>query len=517
MMDNGIKRLVTPAMLHNAKNNIKGDIRLMIVSLVLNMLGMPVIMLGIMTDVGREFSNVRDYSYTDFWEFMSGLSMLFMLAAFFCGIGFAMNSFRYLYKKQYVDTMLSFPLGRKGRFLSDYFSGLAVYIAQFLPAFIITLIMDIAGHFIYDGRIFADGNCYVFDMQYSVGDVCTVFSSLLPRILMFGFGLIIVMAMAYTTAVFVISCTGKSNDNVFTVILFNGLLVGMLIKFPMIACDVLDDICSNGILEDRVINFTIPYFSPAGALFYLFYTVLEHAEKRVGSFLLWLPITAAVTAGYAFLTYLVYRRRKAEQTGKPVVFDLFFYALMAMAVSLALFVDLDEFSAIPLIFVAVACFVASVGRSRGFSTLGRDSVAFLVSVVFTAVMYMLSCGVLEAADAYVPPASAIDRIYMDYGGMNDSDHYYVNTDLFDVDDCTYLPYVSDRESIDIVRKLHRNSAAKGEFRRAYDDDSPYRTLTIVYKLKTGGKVIREYTVYGDELEMLYSIDYALKRDTSPRA
>lgn len=517
MMDNGIKRLVTPAMLHNAKNNIKGDIRLMIVGLVLNMLGMPVIMLGIMTDVGREFSNVRDHSYTDFWEFMSGLSMLFMLAAFFCGIGFAMNSFRYLYKKQYVDTMLSFPLGRKGRFLSDYFSGLAVYIAQFLPAFIITLIMDIAGHIVYDGRIFADGNCYVFDMQYNVGDVCTVFSALMPRILMFGFGLIIVMAMAYTTAVFVISCMGKSNDNVFTVILFNGLLVGMMVKFPMIACDILDDICSNGILREKVIDVTIPYFSPAGALFWLFYTVLEHAEKRVGSFLLWLPITAAVTAGYAFLTYLVYRRRRAEQTGKPVVFDLFFHALMCMAVSLALFIDLDEFTAIPIIFVAVACFVASVGRSRGFSNLGKDAVAFLVSVVFTAVMYMLSCGVLEAADAYVPPASAIDRVYMDYGGMNDSNHYYVNTDLFDVDDCTYLPYVSDRESIDIVRKLHKNSAAKGEFRRAYDDDSPYRTLTIVYKLKTGGKVIREYTVYGDELEMLYSLDYALKRDTSPRA
>ena len=147
---------------------------------------------------------------------------------------------------------------------------------------------------------------------------------------------------------------------------------------------------------------------------------------------MWLPITAAVTAGYAFLAYLVYRRRKAEQTGKPVVFDLFFHALMCMAVSLALFIDLDEFTVIPIIFVAVACFVASVGRSRGFSNLGGDSVAFLLSVVFTAVMYMLSCGVLEAADAYVPPASAIDRVYMDYGGRGDDSIYPVYYDIFDV-------------------------------------------------------------------------------------
>ena len=39
----------------------------------------------------------------------------------------------------------------------------------------------------------------------------------------------------------------------------------------------------------------------------------------------------------------------------------------------------------------------------------------------------------------------------------------------------------------------------------------YRNLTIIYELKTGGEVIRKYTVYGDELDMLYSLDDALKK------
>lgn len=65
------------------------------------------------------------------------ISIFCLAAAVLCGIIIAVNNFSYLYKKSQVDMIYSLPIKKKFKFLSDYASGLVIYIVPYIVACII--------------------------------------------------------------------------------------------------------------------------------------------------------------------------------------------------------------------------------------------------------------------------------------------------------------------------------------------------------------------------------------------
>lgn len=466
------KRIRIPAaVIHNAKLGIRKNRRLIIVCTILHLISEPVIMLYRYNYTMLSLSNDAVHDN----EMLYLLLAVFSFAALICGIGFAKNSFGYLYRKTDVDTALSFPLDRKWRFFSDFFSGLCAYLFTILPSFVISLGIAVMGHFYCDGRAYG-----IQSDRY--GEVCTEFSGYILLVLKLGAGLVTAMTMLYALTVLVFSCTGKSPDNLLLSAVVVVILFAATMVLPMAA--VAD--MGSGVRYDELCKYTVPYLSPIGAVIYLF-GLTDHREGLyLDNYPAYLVVSAAVCVLYTLAAYAVYRRRKAEHTGKPIVFDIFYYLTAGFAVMLSV-ISVRSSEAVPgvIIFLAVAVFVCSVIRARGFGRLAEDISCFVTSLLCSFAIALLLGMIGGEAERYVPNERKIERAYISRG-------YYTNRWVSNfggiVDDTDYSKEVCIRENIAGVTELHR-ALMKA------DDSEHYGRgqVCITYVLKNGIRISRNFS------------------------
>ncbi len=498
-MNTAKKPFFSKAMLHNGRQNIIANFKLMVVIFILHIMAAPMLIISAMIQM---FENGKAYD----------LDIYAVIAVFTTGMGAAaglicaLSVFSYLYKKTDVDMRMGLPMSTSQRFVSDFLSGLFIYIVPFAAAQIITWILMLIGHLGFDGKTF-----YIHSsddpIEVTSSWTCDLFSTAAPYLWRGIIGGILLMIMFYTVTVFVASLCG----NIFESIGYN-ILLNVLV--PLVAYMLISAVIDNapGVSIDRYAYKTISLCGPFGgvvglvmslnAIFYEDDIAVYSAYYTYPQWcLLFLLITVLLGAG----TYLIYRKRKAEDTGKPVVFGVFYHVILTMAmfcICYSFMID-DGAEVIPMLIVtAVVYFVFHVVRNRGFGHIIKGIVIYVLTMGVASGSYML----IRNTDgfgigSYVPAPSSVKCVYIPYTGFNDQSQGELA--YFDIYGSAPTK-LTQPENIQTITELHSEYIEKrnnNELNNIYTQQ-----LEVVYRLKSGKMVYRFISLDEDAMARFIKMD-----------
>ena len=486
-------------MLHNGRQNIIANFKLMVVIFILHIMAAPMLIISAMIQM---FENGKAFD----------LDIYAVIAVFTTGMGAAaglicaLSVFSYLYKKTDVDMRMGLPMSTSQRFVSDFLSGLFIYIVPFAAAQIITWILMLIGHLGFDGKTF-----YIHSnddpIEVTSSWTCDVFSTAAPFLWRIIIGGILLMVMFYTVTVFVASLCG----NIFESIGYN-ILLNILV--PLVAYMLISAVMDNapGVSIDRYAYKTIslcgPFGGVAGLVLSLNDIYYEDNNRIFAAYYtypqwcgLFLLITVLLGAG----TYLIYRQRRAEDTGKPVVFGAFYHVILTMAmfcICYSFMID-DGAEVIPMLIVtAVVYFVFHVVRNRGFGHIIKGIVIYVLTMGVASGSYML----IRNTDgfgigSYVPAPSSVKCVYIPYTGFNDQSQGELA--YFDIYGSAPTK-LTQPENIQTITELHSEYIEKrnnNELNNIYTQQ-----LEVVYRLKSGKMVYRFISLDEDAMARFIKMD-----------
>ena len=498
-MNTAKKPFFSKAMLHNGRQNVITNFKLMVIIFILHIMAMPMLIISAMIQM---FENGKAFD----------LDIYAVIAVFTTGMGAAaglicaLSVFSYLYKKTDVDMRMGLPMSTSQRFVSDFLSGLFIYIVPFAAAQIITWILMLIGHLGFDGKTF-----YIHSsddpIEVTSSWTCDLFSTAAPYLWRGIIGGILLMIMFYTVTVFVASLCG----NIFESIGYN-ILLNVLV--PLVAYMLISAVIDNapGVSIDRYAYKTISLCGPFGgvvglvmslnAIFYEDDIAVYSAYYTYPQWcLLFLLITVLLGAG----TYLIYRKRKAEDTGKPVVFGVFYHVILTMAmfcICYSFMID-DGAEVIPMLIVtAVVYFVFHVVRNRGFGHIIKGIVIYVLTMGVASGSYML----IRNTDgfgigSYVPAPSSVKCVYIPYTGFNDQSQGELA--YFDIYGSAPTK-LTQPENIQTITELHSEYIEKrnnNELNNIYTQQ-----LEVVYRLKSGKMVYRFISLDEDAMARFIKMD-----------
>lgn len=463
------------------RNDVAGNKKLLIVNIVLQTLGLPVIsVIGLImayletlenTDANMELQNVIEAGCIPF----GCLGLVTFCVSLFLGMIIAMFHFSYLYKKSITDMNYALPLSGTQRFFADFLSGLTVYIAPFIGAVILSVaILGIGTPFL------------------PLKDFWESF----PIILQALFIILTAMILYYSLSVLAISFCGNTFEAIFSIISFNCLIPAAIACVWMAMCNSETyGIDSAAIMMKNIFTST----SPIGSISF-FANYVAEAEYYSNSFnyyrslyFKWIIITLAVSMLYTLAAYLLCRFRKAEDVSKPYVYKTAFYAIMTMAVFcvLSLFISLGAFLGAGIVICAVGWFIMEVITRRGFKKFWQAGIGFAASVISV----LLICQLCKVTNGFgiaksVPSSISIESVSIRAGDFID-----------DYNDIRYRDKDVIKASIELQKELidrHFNF-----------DDYEYETIesekvnnalfdnneiTFNYSTLTGSSILRTYSV-----------------------
>lgn len=489
--------LITKAMLHNAKMNVRSNRKLLMVLFFLHLAALPLILIMLIYNIlAHGMNDVEAYAI------IGGFSTCAAAAA---GILCALSAMPYLYKKSVVDMHYSLPMTTLQRFLSDFFSGLFVYIAPFLASELISAVLMLTGHLLCDGRTFIRDEPGTIESWN-----CTIFQDCAELTFKGIVGAVALMLMFYTLTVLVASCCGSLFEAVCYTVFANGFIPGMTAAVIWSSVGYV-----RGLEEEVYLARFIPYTSPIGGAIGLvlslensFYLSVDSGYVTAPASLTfgkWLVIFLIVTAVFGVVSYLIYRKRKAEDTGTPVVFGAFYHIIMTMCMVTIIFLFLSDNSAdmdmlFPMIIVtAMIYFVFTVIRNRGFARFGRGVAAYAATVILSfGAWYVIGATEAFGAGKWLPAPESVSKAYISYNGYYNAARKYNDFGGFGTYSDTYVPVISDSENIKALTEAHSlliNDNANG-----------MSNLRIMYKMKTGNYIVREYTLTAAAKDIISRID-----------
>lgn len=493
------KPFFSKAMLHNGRQNIIANFKLMVVIFILHIMAAPMLITAAMIQI-NETGQLADLdTYAVIAVFTTGLGAA-------AGLICALSVFSYLYKKTDVDMRMGLPMSTSQRFVSDFVSGLFIYIVPFIAAQIFTWILLLIGHLGFDGKTF-----YIYSnddpIEVTSSWTCDVFSTAAPFLWRIIIGGILLMVMFYTVTVFVASLCG----NIFESIGYN-ILLNVLV--PLVAYMLISAVMDNapGVSIDRYAYKTISLCGPFGgvaglvmSLNAIFYeddiTVYSAYYTYPQWCLLFLLITVLLGSG----TYLIYRKRKAEDTGKPVVFGAFYHVILTLSmfcICYAFLVD-DGSEIVPmLIITAVVYLVFHVVRNRGFGHILKGIAAYVITIFVAAGSFLL----IEKTEGfgigtYVPDPASVKCVYIPYTGFNEQSQGELA--YFDIYSKTPTK-LTQSENIQTVTDMHKRYIELMKNDQLNYDFS--QQIEVIYKLKTGKTVFRFITLDEESIKKLMAMD-----------
>lgn len=498
-MNDTKKKFFSKAMLHNGRQNVITNFKLMVIIFILHIMAMPMLIISAMIQM---FENGKAFD----------LDIYAVIAVFTTGMGAAaglicaLSVFSYLYKKTDVDMRMGLPMSTSQRFVSDFLSGLFIYIVPFAAAQIITWILMLIGHLGFDGKTF-----YIHSnddpIEVTSSWTCDVFSTAAPFLWRIIIGGILLMVMFYTVTVFVASLCG----NIFESIGYN-ILLNILV--PLVAYMLISAVMDNapGVSIDRYAYKTISLCGPFGgvvglvmSLNAIFYeddiTVYSAYYTYPQWCLLFLLIIVLLVIG----TYLIYRKRKAEDTGKPVVFGAFYHVILTLSmfcICYAFLVD-DGSEIVPmLIITAIVYLVFHVVRNRGFGHILKGIAAYVITIVVAAGTFLL----IEKTEGfgigtYVPDPASVKCVYIPYTGFNEQSQGELA--YFDIYSKTPTK-LTQPENIQTVTDMHKRYIELMKNDQLDYDFS--QQIEVIYKLKTGKTVFRFITLDEESIKKLMAMD-----------
>ncbi len=486
---NSSGKFFSKAMLHNGIMGFKHNFKQAVVLFVLHMAAAPLTISMVMaTILTKGDPDVDGYAV---------IAVLTTGAAALAGILCALSAMPYLYKKTVVDMRLSLPMTTLQRFVSDFISGLCVYVLPFMAASVFSLLLTLAGHIACDGK--------TFYRNYSLnpGWECHIFEQSAPLLIKGIIGGILLMIMFYTLTLMISCCCGSVFECVCYTLLANGLIPGSI---AMAVYALLNDV--YGLVPESYLAMTLPYTSPVGGCIGLVFalqsgfenTVLNTSVPTSITYGKWLVIFGLVTVVYIICTYLIYRKRNAEDTGNPIVYSALFHVIMTLGTACivyAFMVDGDNVAPM-IIITAIIYFVFSVIRRRGFKKFWRSAVSYICTMLvclgsYTVVVMTEAFG----AKNYVPNASAVSAAYLDYAGTYEAS-LNVAFSGFDRYSGDVPLKITDRDALEIITDVHRMAL----------DFSWERTknFEIMYRMKSGRLVVRKYSLTDEAIMKLSELD-----------
>lgn len=473
-------------------SKLSDDMKLFISNLFFQLLCLPVIAGVLLREYYFENLNIEyDDSEIVPFIFIAVISFLLSVAM---GVIIPMMNFRYLYNKSLVDMNYSLPLNNRQRFFADFFSGLSVYI---IPALI--------------GAAVAVTELLIGSAFIDISDVLKYMSEYIRM----GTIVIAGMILLYTLSVFAIGFAGSTFEALFSIAAVN-------IMIPAFICITWFNIVNAahfGLSEEAIIkNFAFFTTSPAGAVGYFVHSASVSSFNRYSSSLTdsmyfnFMIRTLLFTAAVVFVTYQLYKRRKAEDVSKPYVYKAFYYAIMSVAVycifSLLNMTKLSSGILAAFIISGILWFVMEVIRRRGFKRFWTAAVSF--GVTSAAVL----C-VIKAIDAThglgrakaIPSASSVTDVEIELFSFIDSKNVFHDKQIIN-------------DAIELNKELVDRHFRYDEYEYELSDYDPdmytgNRThkgkyildetdITITYYTGSGSAMIRTYLVPSEMLTKLVS-------------
>lgn len=499
---------------HNGLWNIRNCMKLTVIIFILHLIAAPSVLISALYNITNHISDTPSDSSLVIAMCATGVAGAL-------GILIAFMNFGSLYNKNKADMYLSAPLSMKQRFFSDYLSGLASYIIPFIAAQIPTLILFAVGHFGFDGKeimLYYSGN----DGPVEYTTTCDLFGLIFPMYCRIAVGGILAMIMLFTLTVLILTCCGALFDGIVHTVLINAF-AGLSIA---LSCHTIYN-AYFAIDLNRFFYPLISWTSPAGAVVMLFMGLGTDAETKLFDYVcipLWewaLGVIVNIAVNFA-LAYHFYRKRRAEQITKPVVFRPI-YSLMAVLMLITVFAVafndafVNGFSnrsyVLTVFFVSFLIYMLfEIISNRGMKKLWKGALRYVItSVAYIGCMMLMISTRFFGAEYYVPSADNVEKIYLAYGGAyNDNiitDFTYYSGDgsdgrVFTIEDRDNIDNIlaAQRISSSIRKNAVENGGSTGWYDWLSESDVPYDVddFSVCCVLKDGRRVSRIYSVINAE-------------------
>lgn len=366
------------------RENLKAEKRLFLALLIMYMISLP--LYTIVEELCYKIRKMYDYNeqfyehkfiftIESFLEF----SPVIIFVAVLEGIVVAMSVFKYLSKRTEVDKVFSLPLSWAQRFKADFISGLIIYIVPYIISFVIALV----------ARTIVDLNS---------GTSTITYYDILGSEFTMWFYLFFIKLMFYAFCVFSCVCCGNAVQT-FTGIVILNIAVPVCSYIPVWA------IGQNvpGYHPSEMLEL-LKCTSPIGCMFaydkiansFVYQESIILAEAGVYGkyeFITWLFSCIFVIVAIVFISAWLYKKRKAEDTGKSFAFSLFFYILSGMAVmAIFSYFCVEKFYIVGTVLSVLAFIVLEIMKNKGFMEIKKFllSMVYCVSVIGVVFVFIIT-------------------------------------------------------------------------------------------------------------------------------
>lgn len=294
------------AMLINMRQNFKQNKKWFILACVLQLLGLPVFVIMSYVITFAENSYNEEELVT-----LQGISVIFFCLAMLVSVFIVINVFSYLHQKNKTDMIMSLPITTKQRFWSDFLSGLVMYVLPYLFSLIPT------------GIILG-----ILNSEY---DLDRIIGMDLKTIIFLFIALFLIMLMLYAFILFALVCCGTLRGAITYIIALNAIIPLFFLIIGLCVSDL------NYLIDPfyAVINY-MNITSPAGGFAYL--GALLYDDSVGGIYydtyvmISWGVKYIIFTVIVMFVVYLLYKKRKNEDTGKFLIYNFIYHILTVMII-----------------------------------------------------------------------------------------------------------------------------------------------------------------------------------------
>jgi hypothetical protein len=474
--------------------------KLFIVSCIVNLLGIPMFIFAKVFEVKVEnMKQVADYTEDYLYYYMISIVSMCILLVIVLISAFSM--FNYLYSKPMVDVIYSLPITVNQRFLSDYLAGFAVTAIPYAASLVISLIIN--------GIAFAAVPAWAtHKIQGDIGSTSIILHGYLYVFL--------VMLMLYTLTVLVLTFCGSIIEGIGYTVIVNAIVpVVVFILFEFTAG------CVYGMSESLSAFGFLKYITVLGGLEVVFNLIenivetntLQYAECSLQG-ADWAIIYFLVTMAVLVLAYFLYRKRKAEDVTKPFVFKAVYYIIMTcicFCISAGIVVfsvmsadDVRISAGIPWIIAgAIVFFILDTLQNRGFKKFGAGVIKYIAMTGGSVLVLMAIVWTDGFGSTYnIPDTGDIESItYM--------------CDLSPFDYVCDSITITEKEEMEIIRSIHNDiiddyknflsTKPNAAQRIRYSPEKSWYTIQIVYNLKSGRSVVRNYSIDCNEIYEFYNL------------
>lgn len=485
---------------------LKSNKKFTMVGFVMNLLSAPLFLIAYiifssqMINRKENLNSVSQESYMAYQSFNKMYIIIPALAiaiAVIIGVFIALNTFDYLYKRSNVDMYLALPLTTKQRFFSDFLAGATSYLIPYLASGIVTMILSFIAQPIAK-KAFSKTSAYLSLLDNNIPYA-------MFKLILFG---LIIMLSVYVITVLVTTLCG----NIIECIMYTGL-INIFVPLSIFVCGelLLRDLYGM----DSISSFLplIHKTSPIGSIICIASKFIsKQYNKEINQYTYWMIPFFILTFVLFVLSYFVYKKRKAEQVGKPVVFKAFYYIVTTLVIFTisGVFVisagynDLEK-NIVPLIITsATIFFIFEVASNRGFKKIWKGAIRYAVTIISFLALIVISNESEGFGAVYrVPKANNVASVSINYHG---------NNCLIDLEQENLV--FKDREIINTVVDFHKDVVKnhKENVNKGIDDKNNdfnhegYSYISMVYNMKNGSVITRTYYINDKIYSKLYSID-----------